>query len=184
MVVLTPPEVELPTEVAERVEVDATHELLGENPVKPLELPSTSRVVGAPKDHGDAPRFAVLAELLRDEATPVVDIDGVGLAAALQRPPEVVGGFPSSLSKVGAGHHQVSRAIVQDRVDIHVPSDAGDAELVNIHLPERVDVVALEPLERLGFLDDSDHEAMPLQDSMHRDRADLNSSPSENGMDP
>lgn len=47
-------------------------------------------------------------------------------------------------------------------MNIHVSSATGDAELVNVHLAERVDVVLLEPLERLGLLDDPNHEPLPL----------------------
>ena len=183
-VVRSPPTVELSAEVPERTEVDPPDELLREDPVEPLELPSTPWIVGSAKDHRDASNLAVVAELLRDETTPVVHVDGLGRATVLERPPEVVGGLPSPLSEVGASHHQVSRTIVQDGVNVHVSSDAGDAELVDVHLPERVDVVPLEALERLGLLDDPDHEPMPLQHSMDRDRADLNAPPAEKSVEP
>ena len=161
----------------------STHQLLGQGPVEPLELPSSSRVVRPPVDHRDAPGGAVLAELLRDEAAPVVDVEGLGMAAALERPPEVVRGLPRPLSEVGAGHHEVPGAIVQDGVDVDMPPDPGDAELVDVGLPKGVHVAALEPLERLGFLDDPDHEPMLPQEAVDGARADPDASPRQESVD-
>ena len=55
---------------------------------------------------------------------------------------------------MGAGHHEKKPGvIIQDGVDVHLPSHAGDPKLVNVRLPEGVHVTALESLERRGFLD-------------------------------
>src|SRR5580692_2535777 len=102
------------------------HEFLGEDPVEPLELPTSSRIVRPPVDHRDTSGGAVLPELLRDEATPVVDVESLGLAATLERPPEIVRGLTGPLSEVGAGHHEVPGPIVQDGVDVDMPPDPGD----------------------------------------------------------
>ena len=61
---------------------------------------------------------------IRDEAAPNVDVESLGLAAARERPPEVVGDFPAPLAEVGAGHHEVSGPIVQDGVHVDVPADS------------------------------------------------------------
>ncbi len=176
--------VQLLTEVRERTEPNATHELLGQRSVEPLQLPSSLGVVGAPVDHADAPLIAVAPELLRDEAASIVDVDRLGLPAALECPPEGVDRLASSFPPVGPGHDQVSRAIVQDGDDVDLPDDARDAERVGVHLPEGIDEAPLKPLERGGFLDDPDHEPVSLQDAMDRPPADLNASPGEDGVDP
>jgi hypothetical protein len=85
-VVLPPPEVEPSAEVAERAEANPPYELLGEDPVESLEFPASSRVVRPPVDHPNALALEVLPNLPRDEATPVVDVEGLGLAPALERP--------------------------------------------------------------------------------------------------
>jgi len=56
-------------------------------------------------------------------------------------------------------------------VDVDVPSDPGDAELVDVDLPERVDVTSLEPLKWRGFLDGADHEPVALQHPVDGDPA-------------
>jgi hypothetical protein len=48
-------------------------------------------------------------------------------------------------------------------VHVDVAADAGDTELVDIHLPEGVDVTPLESLERDRLLDSTDHEPVALQ---------------------
>jgi len=68
-------------------------------------------------------------------------------------------------------------------VDEHLPSHACDTELVDVRRPERVDVATLEPLQRLGFLDDADPEAGPRQKTVDRVRASPNASPREEGVD-
>lgn len=122
------PPVELSAEVAEGTEAYPSHELLSEEPVEPFELPSVSRAVRFPVDHRDTSRDAKLAELLREEAAAVVDVEGLGPAAARKRPPEVVRGLSAPLSKVGASHPQVSTAIVQDGGDVDMSPDPGDVD--------------------------------------------------------
>jgi hypothetical protein len=68
-------------------------------------------------------------------------------------------------------------------VDVDVPPDPSDTELVNIHLPERVDVPALEPSERLGLANDPHHEAVALEDPMDGAGADRDPSPTKEGVD-
>jgi len=183
-VVLTPPPVELSAEVAQRTEVHPAHELLRQRTVEPLELPSTSGIVRPPVDHRDAPSGAVVTELPRDEAAPVVDVEGLGSAAAFERPPEIVGGLAGSLPPIRACHHEEAGTIVQDGVDVDVPSDPGDPELVDVHLPEGVHVTALEPFEWLRLLDDPDHEPVLPQEAVDRARADAYPSPRQQGVDP
>lgn len=182
-VVLRSPVVDFPTEVAERSEVYPSHELLGEDPVEPLELPSPSWGVQSPVGHRDASGGAELPELLRDETSPVVDVEGLGLAAGPERPPKVVRGLASLLVEVGAGPHEVPGPIVQDGVHVDVASNPGDAELVDIHLPEGVDVSALEPLEGDRFLDGADHEPVALQHPVDGDPAHPDPPPSKDGVD-
>ena len=167
-IVRPPPAVEFSTEVAERAEVHPPHELLGEDHVEALQRPSPSRMVRSPVDHRYALLLAVAAELSRDDAAAVVDVESLGLTAALERPPEVVGSLSGPFSTVGAGHHEVTRTIVQDGVDIGVPSHPGDAELVDVRLPEGVHVPPLEPLVGERFADVPDHEPVTLQDPMDR----------------
>ncbi len=62
-------------------------------------------------------------------------------------------------------------------------SDPRDAELVDVHLPEGVDVAALEALERDGLSDDPDHEPKALENPMHGARADLHSPPPTDRVD-
>jgi hypothetical protein len=62
-------------------------------------------------------------------------------------PEEIVGGLPGSLPPIGTSHHKVARPIVQDGVNVDVSSNPADSELVDIGLPEGVDVAPLEPLE-------------------------------------
>jgi hypothetical protein len=80
--VLPPPKVELSAEVAEEAEAHPPHEPLDEDPVESLEFPASSRVVRPPVDHADALALEVLPKLPRNEATPVVDVEGLGLSAA------------------------------------------------------------------------------------------------------
>jgi hypothetical protein len=163
VVVPTSPLAELPTEVAEGAEVNSPHELLSQDPVEPLELAAALGMVRSPIDHLDAPWLAVLPELLRDEAAPVVHVDRLRCPSLLEGPPEVVRGLDRPFSPIGSRHHEESGAVVEDGVHVDVSPDAGDSELVDIHLPERIDVTPLEPLERLGLLDDANHEPMALQ---------------------
>lgn len=179
-----PPVVKFLTEMAERSVADPPDELLGEDSVEPLELSSIPGVVGSPVDHGDTPNCAVCSKLLGDEATPVVDVESLGLAATLEPPPEVVRGRPGLSVKVGAGHHEVPGPIVEDGVDVDVPTDPADSELLDVHLPEGVDVAALEPLERLRLLDESNHEPVALQDPVDRDPAHLDAPAPKDGMNP
>lgn len=146
------PVVKFLPEMTERSEADAPDERLGEDSVKPLELSSTSGVVGPPVDHGATQSRAVCSKLLGDATTPVVDLQSLGLAVTLERPPEVVRGLPGPLVKVGAGDHEVPGPNVEDGADVEVPRAPADSELVNAHLPEGIDVAALEPLEQLRFL--------------------------------
>jgi hypothetical protein len=183
-VVLPPPEVELSAEVAEGAEVHPPHELLGEDPVESLEFPASSRVVWPPVDHSDALALEVLPKLPRDEATPVVDVEGLGLSAAFERLPKVVRGLPRPLSEVGSGHHEVSGAIVQDGVRVDMPPDPGDAELVDIRLQEGVHVAPLESLERERLPNDRDHEPVTLQDPMDGPPTHLDPPTGEEGVDP
>jgi hypothetical protein len=46
------------------------------------------------------------------------------------------------------------------------PFTPGGAELVDIHLPEGIDMSLLEPLERFGLLDDPNHEPMLPQEAV------------------
>jgi len=62
-------------------------------------------------------------------------------------------------------------------VDVDVPSDPGDAELVDVRLPERVHVAPLEALVGNGLADDPDHEPVALQDSMDRPPGELDPAP-------
>jgi hypothetical protein len=62
-------------------------------------------------------------------------------------------------------------------------TDPGDAELVDVRLPERIDVPALEPPEGLGLADDPNQEAVALQDPMDRARADGDPSPLKESVD-
>ncbi len=136
---------EFAAEVRERTEVNSAHEFLGQRIVEALQLALTSRMVRPPIDHADAVRRALCSELLRDEASPVVDLDHRRGAPALERPPRVVRGLPSSLPNVGARHHQEAGPAIEDGVDVDVAPDPGDAELVDVDLPEGVDVALLEP---------------------------------------
>ena len=173
----------LSTEVAQRTEVDPPDELLGENPVESLELPPPLRMVRPSVDHSETLLLAVSPELLRDEAAPVVDIERLRPPSTLDGPPEIVDRLTSPLVPIGAGHHKVSRAIVQEGVEVDVPPNPGDAELVHVRLPEGVHVTALEAREGEGLPDDPNHEAMALQDPMDGPPAQLNSSAAENGVD-
>ena len=184
MVVDLPPPAEFYAEVSQGSEVNPAHELLRENPVEPLKLPSSPRVVGSSVDQLDVVTLAELAKLLGDEATPVVHVDCLGLTAALEGPPEVVGGLASPLPPIASSHHQEARTIIQNRVDVDLSPHSCDAELVNVHLPERVDVVSLEPLERHGLLDDPDHEPVPLQQAVNRTPAHSDPSAGKDGVDP
>ncbi len=69
-------------------------------------------------------------------------------------------------------------------MDVDLPPHSRDAELVDVRLPQRVDVTALEPLERLGLLDDPNHEPVPLQNPMDGSPAHPDSPPAEDGVDP
>lgn len=62
--------------------------------------------------------------------------------------------------------------------------DPRDAELVDVRLPERVDVPALEPLEWLGFLDGPEHEPVTLQHPVDGDPAHPDPAAPKDGMDP
>jgi len=53
-IVRAPPAAEPAPEMPEGTEVNSTNELLREDPVEPLELPSGSRVVRIPGDHPNA----------------------------------------------------------------------------------------------------------------------------------
>ena len=75
--------VRLLTEVRQGTEPNAPHELLSQGLVEPLQLPSPLGMVGAPVDHMDTVLLAVAPELLRDEAAPVVFVDGLGRPPAL-----------------------------------------------------------------------------------------------------
>ena len=164
--------------------MNPAHKLLREDSVEPLELSPSPRVVGPPIDQAGAVILAELAKLLGDEAAPVVYIDRSGLAAALEGPPEVVGGLSGPFPPIATSHHQEAGAVIQNRVDVDLPLRPGDAEGVDVHLPERVDEMPLEPLERLGFLDDTDHEPVPFQDTVNGSPARLDSSTGEDGVDP
>jgi hypothetical protein len=170
--------------VSKGTEVDPPYELPGQDTVEPLELPSPSRIVRPPVDRRDAVGGAVLSELLRDEAAPVVDVEGLGLAAALERPPEIVRGLPGPISEVGAGHHEVPGAIVQDGVNIDVSTDPDDTELVDIHLPEGIDVTPLEPLERLRLLGGPGHDPVAFQHPVDRDPSRPDAKAPQDGVDP
>ena len=97
VVVPVPEGGELPAEVAEGSEVEPTHEFLRQDAVKPLELPSPSRVIRSTIDHLGSRLLAEASELLRDEATPVVPINCLRISPALEGPPEVVDCLPSPL---------------------------------------------------------------------------------------
>ena len=183
MVVLPSPAVELSAEVAEGAEVNPSHEFLREDPVEPLELPTTPRVVRPPVDHLDALLLAEALELSRDVAAPIVDVERLGLAPALERPPKIVRGFSGPFPPITSSHHEEAGAIVQDRVNVDLPA-TGDAELVDVHLPERVDVMPLESLEGLGLADNADHEPMSFQDPVYGHPAQLGPSPRQHGVDP
>jgi hypothetical protein len=131
--------------------MDPPHQLLGEDAVEAFELPSPSRIVRATIDYGDPSLSTVAPKLLRYEATPVVDVELSRLATALGGPPEVVGGYSSSLSSVRAGHHEVPRTVVQDGVDIEMSSNPRASELVDVHLPKGVDVTPLNLRTDWGF---------------------------------
>lgn len=87
-------------------------------------------------------------------------------------------------SPVGPRHHQEARAVVQDGVDVYLPFHPLDAEVVDVCLPERIDVLPLEPLDGLGLPDPADHEAVPLERSMDGNPRDLHPSASEDCVDP
>ena len=184
LVVLPSPLVELSAEVTEGTEVDPPHQLLGEDAVGAFELPSLSRVVRATIDHGNPSLSTVAPKLLRYEETPVVDVERPRLATAIGNPPEAFGGFLSSLSSVRAGHREVPKTVVQDGVDIDMPSNPRDSELVDVHLPKGVDVTPLEPPDRLRLPDDAYHEPMALEDAMGGARASPYPSPPKEGIDP
>ena len=65
---------EFQLEVAWRSESNLPVELLGNDSMKPLELPSSSGVVGPSIDYGDTPSCAVCSKLIGDETTPAVDV--------------------------------------------------------------------------------------------------------------
>lgn len=69
-------------------------------------------------------------------------------------------------------------------MDVDFPFHSGDSELVDIRLPERIDMVSLKPLERQGLLDDPDHETMPLQKAVNGAPAHLDPSTVKDGLDP
>jgi hypothetical protein len=99
-------------------------------------------------------------------------------------PEEVVGGLPGPFPPIRPGHDEVARPIIQDGVDVDVPPHPDDSELVDVYLPQGVHMASLEPFERLGFLDDPDHEPMALEHPVDRAPADLDPSPVEQGVDP
>jgi hypothetical protein len=63
-------------------------------------------------------------------------------------------------------------------------TDPGDAELVDVRLPERIDLAPLESLERLEFLDGTVHEPVTFQHTVHRDPGHLDPAATKDGMDP
>lgn len=65
-----------------------------------------------------------------------------------------------------------------------MPPNPGDAELVDIRLPEGVDVTPLETLEGDGLADDPDHEPVPLEDPVNGPPAQPNPSTAKDGVDP
>ena len=170
--------------MGEGAEPNASHEFRGQRSVEPLQLPSPLGMVGAPVDHADPLPLAVAAELLRDEATPIVDVDRLGPPAALERPPECIDNLPGPFPSVGPRHHQVSRSIVHDGGDVDFPHHSRDAERVGVYLPEGVNEVPLEPFERFGFLDHPNHESMSLEDAMNRPPTESNTPPRQDGVDP
>jgi hypothetical protein len=60
--------------------------------VEPLELPPAPRMIRPSVDHPDAPTLAVAPELLRDEAAPIVVVEGLRLAPTLGGPPQALRG--------------------------------------------------------------------------------------------
>ena len=184
VIVPAPEGVELPAEVAEGLEADPTHEFLRQGAVKPLDLFTPSRVIRSTLDHLDPKLHAEASELLRDEAAPVVPVNRLRLPPALECPPEVVDGLRSPLPAVGAGHPQEARAIVQDGVDEDSSLHPLDAEVVDIRLPERIDMLPRKPCDDLGLADPTDHETVPLQRSMNGDPHDIHPAASEDHVDP
>lgn len=79
-VVVAPPRVELSSEVAEGAEVNPPYEDRGEAPLEALELLSAPRGVRSPVEDRDPVLRVELAELLRDEGAPGVDVKRLRLA--------------------------------------------------------------------------------------------------------
>jgi hypothetical protein len=63
-------------------------------------------------------------------------------------------------------------------------TDPGDAERVDVHLPEGIDVAPLEPFEQLGILDGTDHEPVTHQHPLHSDPAHLDPTTPKYRVDP
>ena len=184
VVVPVPEGGDLPAEVAEGSEAGPNHEFLRPDAVKPLELPTPSRVIRSTLDHLDSRLLAEASELLRDEAAPAVHVSHLRLPPALECPPEVVDGLPSPLPAGCAGHHQEARAIVPDGVDVDLPLHPLDAEVVDLRRPERVDMLPPQPFDDLGLGDPTDHKTIPLQRSRNGDPRDLPPATSEDRVDP
>src|SRR5579859_7434866 len=107
----------------------------------------------------------------------------LGVLLPFERPPEVIDRLSGALPSVGPGDDEEAGSIIQGGVDVDLAAHPGDAEPIDVHLPERVNVASLESLERLGFLDDAEGEPVPLQNAMDCAPADLNTPPGEDRVD-
>src|SRR3990172_132518 len=182
-VVPSPVQPQLPAVVGEGPEADARDELLGQGLVVPLELPPPAGVVGPSVDHADALPPAEPLEVPGEEAGPVVHVECLRPPPVPEGPPQRVHRLHGPVVEVGPGRHEVPGAVVEDREGVDSPHP-GDPELVVVHLPEAVDVAALEPAVGLRLLQDTDHQAVPLQDAVDRAPGHLDPGPPEVGVDP
>ena len=68
-------------------------------------------------------------------------------------------------------------------MDVDLSLHPLDAEVIDVRLPERIDMLPRKPCDDLGLADTTDHETVPLQRSMNGDPRDLPSAPSEDRVD-